>query len=613
MAPKKSKGSSSSATPIPDEARARAVYKQLSEKKKWIEAVKSAQSSDFIHCLARTRVLLDKQPEKDSKEKAAFLKVALEVYTKLPAGCEQPPGQQLSSLGMLAARAKLLQLLSEEQQLRAEQQVDGLAYLAQQISKGFTRDDWHKVWFDPRSEQLKEEDKARGNMVAAAAAAAEQLTDATQAYAIVYLKHVLPATTEDEGLKAALAKVPNIKELKQPWITEVNSAKTAGAAAKAAEPSNKQQDPKKALQRESKQQEQLLLQQRDPRRAGGRDTDRVRDIKRSKAAQEDKQHQLELEAARKKEEEAKEDAAKVLDYLEKRLLSGSSSSSPEQHMARLQEESRVSLEVLKKTISSLGNRDAKDKDKQELPQELLWCRQQLDSTNPSDHVLKQQLQQLQEKGPSAWLVFHDDTAAGKTGGGGETHKALYDSWQEFEEHVVATHLVTAPQGMPLAFADEATEELVSDAYKLKGLMQPPLADAAAAATRHGSLDSDSPWLKAFEMECPLQRFTRTMLLLNVEDNVAASTGVQEEQFVRQNTALGFALLQAERKQVAVDRLQQSRSPAWALLAYHSLRLLSAVNGEVDADRDHFVIYNYWHSKQVSRVRQPCIAAQCVYV
>jgi hypothetical protein len=74
----------------------------------------------------------------------------------------------------------------------------------------------------------------------------------------------------------------------------------------------------------------------------------------------------------------------VLDYLEKRLLSGSSStSSPEQHMARLQEESRVSLEVLKKTLQSLGNRDAKDKDKCELPQELQWCRQQLGDTNVS--------------------------------------------------------------------------------------------------------------------------------------------------------------------------------------------------------------------------------------
>jgi hypothetical protein len=71
----------------------------------------------------------------------------------------------------------------------------------------------------------------------------------------------------------------------------------------------------------------------------------------------------------------------VLDYLEKRLLSGSSSSSPEQHLARLQEESRVSLEVLRKTIQSLSSRDAKDKDRQELPQELQWCRQQLGDTN----------------------------------------------------------------------------------------------------------------------------------------------------------------------------------------------------------------------------------------
>jgi hypothetical protein len=73
----------------------------------------------------------------------------------------------------------------------------------------------------------------------------------------------------------------------------------------------------------------------------------------------------------------------VLDYLEKRLLSGGSSSSPEQHIARLQEESRVSLQVLRKTISSLSNRDAKDKDKQELPLELQLCKQQLGDTHVS--------------------------------------------------------------------------------------------------------------------------------------------------------------------------------------------------------------------------------------
>jgi hypothetical protein len=50
-------------------------------------------------------------------------------------------------------------------------------------------------------------------------------------------------------------------------------------------------------------------------------------------------------------------------------------------------------------------------------------------------VLKQQLQKLQEKGPSAWQVYYDDTAAGKAS------KALFDSWEEFEEHVVHTHLV----------------------------------------------------------------------------------------------------------------------------------------------------------------------------
>jgi hypothetical protein len=60
---------------------------------------------------------------------------------------------------------------------------------------------------------------------------------------------------------------------------------------------------------------------------------------------------------------------------------------------------------------------------------------------PSDNLLKQQLQQLLEKGPSAWQVFYDDSAAGKPGSGGKAPKALFDSWQEFEEHMVNTHLV----------------------------------------------------------------------------------------------------------------------------------------------------------------------------
>jgi hypothetical protein len=60
--------------------------------------------------------------------------------------------------------------------------------------------------------------------------------------------------------------------------------------------------------------------------------------------------------------------------------------------------------------------------------------------------------------------------------------------------------VTAPEDMERAFKDgEASEELLSDAYKLKGLLQQPLADAAADAVRGGSIDSDSPWLKAFSM------------------------------------------------------------------------------------------------------------------
>jgi hypothetical protein len=201
------------------------VYKSFADKKKWIEAVKSdAQSNELANCLARTRVLLDKgQDIKDSKEKAAFLKVALEVYNKLPDGCEQPSGQPLSSLGMLIARAKLLQLLADEQQLKQEQMLAGTAYLAQQISKGFTRDGWHKVWFDPKSDsQLKEEDKARG-IVVAAGLAAEQLLDAHAAYAGVILRHL--ARNADPVIKEAVDKLPKIMELKQPWLAEATAAK----------------------------------------------------------------------------------------------------------------------------------------------------------------------------------------------------------------------------------------------------------------------------------------------------------------------------------------------------------------------------------------------------
>jgi hypothetical protein len=60
---------------------------------------------------------------------------------------------------------------------------------------------------------------------------------------------------------------------------------------------------------------------------------------------------------------------------------------------------------------------------------------------PGDNVLKQQLQQLQEKGPSAWQVYYDETVAGKPASGGKAPQALYDSWDDFEEHVVHTHLV----------------------------------------------------------------------------------------------------------------------------------------------------------------------------
>jgi hypothetical protein len=226
MAPKKSKGSSSSsATPIPEEAKFRFAYKQLFDKKKWIEAVRAdAQTSDFIQCLARTRVLLDKQP--DSKERATFLKVALEVYNKLPKGCEQPPGQQLASLGMLVARASLLQLLAKEELLKPEQQLADLAYVADLISKGFTRDGWHKVWFDPRSENPKEEEKSRGSMVAAAAAAAEQLLEAHTQYAKAFIPvWAANNNSSDPNIKAFLAKLPKVADLKASWVDEATAAK----------------------------------------------------------------------------------------------------------------------------------------------------------------------------------------------------------------------------------------------------------------------------------------------------------------------------------------------------------------------------------------------------
>jgi hypothetical protein len=230
MAPKRSKGSSSSsATPIPEEGKVRFLYKQLCDKKKWIEAVRAdAQNSEFIQCLARTRALLDmleKQPE--SKKQPNFLKTALEVYSKLPDGCEQPPGQQLCSLGMLVARASLLQLLAEEKQLEPEQQLAGLACLAALISKGFTRDGWHKVWFDPRSDYLKEEEKSRGNMVTAAAAAAEQLLEAYSKYARVYVPFL---TNKDPNIKALLEKLPNVGDIRKQWQDEVNAAKVSTCA-----------------------------------------------------------------------------------------------------------------------------------------------------------------------------------------------------------------------------------------------------------------------------------------------------------------------------------------------------------------------------------------------
>jgi hypothetical protein len=231
MAPKKSKGSSSCATPIPDEAKARAVYKQHAEKKKWLEPFQKGQvqTSDFVHCLAFTRVLLDKKPDKgkgekvDAKDWAAILKAALDLYTKLPAGCEQPPKEQLTSLGMLVARAQLLQLLANEQQLKPEQLLDGLDQLSQQISKGFTRDGWHKVWYDPKSDNLKEEDKARSNMVVVAGAAAEQLLEAYTCYVKIMLGHVLKS--DDPVIKAAEDKIPSVGDLRGTWHAEATAAK----------------------------------------------------------------------------------------------------------------------------------------------------------------------------------------------------------------------------------------------------------------------------------------------------------------------------------------------------------------------------------------------------
>jgi hypothetical protein len=72
--------------------------------------------------------------------------------------------------------------------------------------------------------------------------------------------------------------------------------------------------------------------------------------------------------------------------------------------------------------------------------------------------------------------------------------------------------VTAPDSMPLAFPkDEASEQLLSDSYKLKGMLQQrelPLEDAAAEAARQGSCDSSSPWLQAFDS---VRRFAVSVL------------------------------------------------------------------------------------------------------
>lgn len=79
---------------------------------------------------------------------------------------------------------------------------------------------------------------------------------------------------------------------------------------------------------------------------------------------------------------------------------------------------------------------------------------------------------------------------------------------------------------------------------------------------------------------------------------------------RPHVACGFALLQVERKQVAVDRLQLSRKPAWAVQAYHSLRLMPGLVGDaVTVDSDQYVTFNYWQAAEVSIVRACCVTAR----
>lgn len=60
--------------------------------------------------------------------------------------------------------------------------------------------------------------------------------------------------------------------------------------------------------------------------------------------------------------------------------------------------------------------------------------------------------------------------------------------------------------------------------------------------------------------------------------------------------MGFALLQMQRQQVAVDPLKLSHKPRWAVLAYYALRLFEPLHFDYKAEPDHFMAYSYWRSK-----------------
>lgn len=58
-----------------------------------------------------------------------------------------------------------------------------------------------------------------------------------------------------------------------------------------------------------------------------------------------------------------------------------------------------------------------------------------------------------------------------------------------------------------------------------------------------------------------------------------------------NAALGFALLQWERRAVSCDRLQLSEKPEWAVLCFNMLQLLLPMSGASPDQRD-YVIFHY---------------------